>query len=55
VNVERLEPRRHDPPEGWSPEVFAAVTDAISRALVGAYRRAQNAEDTAEAQEAPGR
>jgi hypothetical protein len=35
-----LEPRRHDPPTGWSSETFEHLTDALAAALVAAYRRA---------------
>jgi hypothetical protein len=41
VNVETLLPRRNEPPTGWPPEVFAAVTDALAAALVASWRRAQ--------------
>ncbi len=41
-----LEPRRHEPPAGWPPEVFAAVTDAIAAALVATVRRAEPAPQT---------
>ena len=36
-----LEPRRHEPPPGWPPEVFAAVTDALAAALAASWRRTQ--------------
>jgi hypothetical protein len=41
VNPADLGPRRHDPPEGWPPEVFERVTDALAAALVAAVRREQ--------------
>jgi hypothetical protein len=34
------EPRRREPPAGWSPETFETVTAALAAALVAAYRRA---------------
>jgi hypothetical protein len=39
IDVSTLHPRRHDPPEGWPPEVFEALTDALAAALVAAVRR----------------
>jgi hypothetical protein len=39
VNVDELQPRRHEAPPGWLPEVFAAVTSALAAALVKAYQR----------------
>jgi hypothetical protein len=48
VNVETLQPRRHDPPPGWSAEIFERVTDAIAAALVTTYRR-RGVEDTSDA------
>jgi hypothetical protein len=39
VKVEDLEPRRPEPPPGWSTEVFEAVTNALADALVAAMRR----------------
>lgn len=39
MNVADLQPRRHEPPPGWLPETFKAVTDALATALVAAYRR----------------
>ena len=36
-----LEPRRHEPPEGWAPETFEAVTDALAAVLVAAVSRRQ--------------
>ena len=44
---ERLEPRRHDPPDGWPPEVFEVLTDALAAALVAAVRRAADEPDAA--------
>jgi hypothetical protein len=44
-----LEPRRHEPPAGWPPEVFAAVVDAMAAALVAAVRRAEAQEQKAAA------
>lgn len=41
MNADGLEPRRHEPPTGWPPEVFERVTDAIAAALVAAYRRTE--------------
>jgi hypothetical protein len=38
----QLEPRRHEPPPGWPPAVFEAVTDAIAAALVASVRRAES-------------
>jgi hypothetical protein len=52
VNAADLQPRRHEPPEGWSRETFEAVTDALAAALVAAVRRQE--ERTAKAQEAVG-
>jgi hypothetical protein len=43
VTVAELQPRRHDAPAGWSVEVFEQVTDALAAALIGAYRRQQEA------------
>ena len=40
MNVEALEPRRHEPPPGWPGDVFERVTDALAAALVAAVRRA---------------
>ena len=34
-----LQPRRHEPPPGWSLETYEAVTSAIATALVAAYKR----------------
>jgi hypothetical protein len=39
MNVNALEPRRHDVPSGWSAEAFEHLTDALAAALVSAYRR----------------
>ena len=39
MNVSTLAPRRHDPPEGWSPETFQRVTDALAAALISSYKR----------------
>jgi hypothetical protein len=41
VNVSSLQPRRHEPPAGWTPPVFEAVTDALAAALVASWRRTQ--------------
>jgi hypothetical protein len=41
VNADELRPHRHEPPPGWPPEVFAAVTDALAAALVASWRRSQ--------------
>jgi hypothetical protein len=45
VNPNLLQPRRHDPPAGWPPEVFEAVTAAIAAALVSAARRRGEADE----------
>lgn len=50
MNVADLEPRRHEPPEGWDAATFAAVTDALAAALAAAVRREQ--ERDVEAREA---
>jgi len=47
-----LEPRRHDPPPGWSRETFERVTDALASALVATYRRATAATHRADDDEA---
>ena len=44
MNVAELQPRRREPPVGWPPEVFEALTDAVASALVSAYRRASERE-----------
>lgn len=44
MNLGDLRPRRHEPPAGWTAEVFTAVTDAISTALVSTVRRRRAAE-----------
>jgi hypothetical protein len=43
VKVDDLEPRRHEPPAGWSREVFEAVTDALAAALLAALERERSA------------
>jgi hypothetical protein len=40
VNPDALEPRRHGPPEGWPPETFEQLTDALATALVVAAGQA---------------
>jgi hypothetical protein len=47
TSAKRLQPCRHDPPAGWSREVFSRLTDAIAAALVGAVRRAADGPDVA--------
>jgi hypothetical protein len=39
TSPQALEPRRHAPPPGWSPDVFERLTGAIAAALVAAARR----------------
>jgi hypothetical protein len=39
VDFASLEPRRHDPPSGWTRETFEGVTDALAAALVAAIER----------------
>jgi hypothetical protein len=34
-----IQPQRHAPPDGWPPDVFERLTDALAAALVSAYRR----------------
>jgi hypothetical protein len=41
MNPAILEPRCHEPPPGWPPEVFAAVTDALADAIIASWRRSQ--------------
>ena len=43
-----LRPQRHEPPEGWSPDVFDKVTTAIASALVTACWRAEGEKATRE-------
>lgn len=51
MNAADLQPRRHDPPEGWTAEIFEAVTSALAAALVAAVRRAEEARHRVEARE----
>jgi hypothetical protein len=37
-----LTPQRHEPPAGWSQDVFARVTEALAAALVASWRRDQH-------------
>jgi hypothetical protein len=39
IDVPTLVPQRHDPPAGWSPDVFQRVTESLALALVNAYQR----------------
>ncbi len=39
MNVSDLEPRRHEPPPGWPPDVFERLTDALAAALLAVVRR----------------
>ena len=48
-----LEPCRHDPPPGWSREVFERLTDAVAAVLVAAYRRAAERAESREAAAEP--
>jgi hypothetical protein len=49
VNTAALQPRHHNPPEGWDEATFEALTDALAGALVAAYRRRHTAETEASA------
>jgi hypothetical protein len=44
IDVNQLEPRRHDPPPGWSGETFERVTDALADVLLAALRRLDECE-----------
>jgi hypothetical protein len=46
MDISVLTPRRHKPPAGWSVETFEQVTDALAAALVAAYRRAIESEQS---------
>jgi hypothetical protein len=45
IDVSTLQPRRHEPPAGWSADVFERVTDAVAAALVSAVRRERELEE----------
>jgi hypothetical protein len=47
IDVSTLQPRRHEPPAGWSADVFEKVTDALAAALVAAVRREREAQGEA--------
>jgi hypothetical protein len=49
VNAAALQPRRREPPAGWSAETFERVTDALARTLVENYRGEREREEHAEA------
>jgi hypothetical protein len=38
VDPSQLEPRRHEPPLGWTVEAFEAVTRALAEALLAAVK-----------------
>lgn len=48
MKIAELQSRRHEAPEGWSPEVFETVAGALARALVAAVRRERGREAAAE-------
>ena len=51
MTEEFLEPRRHEPPDGWTRETFEKVTNALARALVAAVRQHERRESEAIDQE----
>jgi hypothetical protein len=53
VNADELRPHRHEPPPGWPPEVFAAVTDALAAAIIAGWRRSQREDATAVTEAGP--
>jgi hypothetical protein len=54
IDASALQPHRHTPPDGWPPEVFERVTDALAAALVSAVRRSGVNEAVQQASQRPG-